>query len=452
MATVSILNLLTGSSTPLLASGDVVPFVDVSDNTQSPGGSTVKATLTQFFEAIPVPISTTSTLGLAGTPAVANAVINYSTLMAVSTGAYYGLSSSMQFAKTASAFTGYAIGVVGHGAIDSTNTQNWTGDGVHVPLSGLYGQVDTEAGATGTISEAASVNAVVSVNGGTITKWSGLRVQSPTISAPGAITNAYGVYIEAISGAATLNYALYTNAGLVRFGGAVICASSANVVGDLSVNTNKLTVNATTGLVTAAGQIMSTVLGGAASSGVTIDSALPSYAWNETDAGADEKRWALTASGGLMSLFLVNDASDTIATAFSFARSGITPGLATIGGTLAVLGSSLTLGGNAVASPILNINGTDATNKIIRWQSAGAEKFTMYAEATTHKLIVATATVTALTIEQAGKVVTAASLAGTAGLNLPHGTAPSAPVNGDMWTTTAGLFVRINGVTVGPLS
>jgi hypothetical protein len=37
-------------------------------------------------------------------------------------------------------------------------------------------------------------------------------------------------------------------------------------------------------------------------------------------------------------------------------------------------------------------------------------------------------------------------------LRIAHGTAPSAPVDGDIWTTTAGLFVRINGATVGPLS
>jgi len=37
-------------------------------------------------------------------------------------------------------------------------------------------------------------------------------------------------------------------------------------------------------------------------------------------------------------------------------------------------------------------------------------------------------------------------------LRIPHGAAPTSPVNGDMWTTTAGLFVRINGATVGPLS
>jgi hypothetical protein len=49
-------------------------------------------------------------------------------------------------------------------------------------------------------------------------------------------------------------------------------------------------------------------------------------------------------------------------------------------------------------------------------------------------------------------VLTAASVAANAGLRIPHGTAPSAPVNGDMWTTTAGLYIRINGTTVGPLN
>lgn len=48
-----------------------------------------------------------------------------------------------------------------------------------------------------------------------------------------------------------------------------------------------------------------------------------------------------------------------------------------------------------------------------------------------------------------GLFVTVASASGGAGLRLPHGAAPSAPVNGDMWTTTGGLFARINGTTVG---
>lgn len=51
-----------------------------------------------------------------------------------------------------------------------------------------------------------------------------------------------------------------------------------------------------------------------------------------------------------------------------------------------------------------------------------------------------------------GKQTFIASGSAAASITLPHGTAPTSPINGDMWTTTAGLFVRINGVTVGPLS
>jgi hypothetical protein len=51
-----------------------------------------------------------------------------------------------------------------------------------------------------------------------------------------------------------------------------------------------------------------------------------------------------------------------------------------------------------------------------------------------------------------GKATTIASATGGAGFNLPHGAAPSSPVNGDIWTTSAGgLYARINGSTVGPL-
>jgi hypothetical protein len=54
------------------------------------------------------------------------------------------------------------------------------------------------------------------------------------------------------------------------------------------------------------------------------------------------------------------------------------------------------------------------------------------------------------TINTTGKVITAASTADSAGFSLPHGIAPTSPGNGDLWTTTAGLFARINGATVGP--
>lgn len=51
-----------------------------------------------------------------------------------------------------------------------------------------------------------------------------------------------------------------------------------------------------------------------------------------------------------------------------------------------------------------------------------------------------------------GKLVMFQSSVSGAGINLPQGAAPTSPNNGDVWTTISGLFVRINGVTIGPLA
>lgn len=50
-----------------------------------------------------------------------------------------------------------------------------------------------------------------------------------------------------------------------------------------------------------------------------------------------------------------------------------------------------------------------------------------------------------------GKLVTTPSSLSQAGFALYPGVAPSAPKDGDVWTTTTGMYVRISGVTVGPL-
>lgn len=47
-----------------------------------------------------------------------------------------------------------------------------------------------------------------------------------------------------------------------------------------------------------------------------------------------------------------------------------------------------------------------------------------------------------------GKQTVPAAASGGAGINLPHGSDPSAPVNGDVWTKEEGVFARVNGVTV----
>ena len=46
-----------------------------------------------------------------------------------------------------------------------------------------------------------------------------------------------------------------------------------------------------------------------------------------------------------------------------------------------------------------------------------------------------------------GEVILPAATTGTASINIPHGSAPTSPVNGDLWTTTSGVFARVNGAT-----
>ncbi|RJP45500.1 hypothetical protein C4587_00975 [Candidatus Parcubacteria bacterium] len=47
----------------------------------------------------------------------------------------------------------------------------------------------------------------------------------------------------------------------------------------------------------------------------------------------------------------------------------------------------------------------------------------------------------------AGRAKLAASTTSRASLNAPHGTAPTSPDNGDIWTETTGVYARINGAT-----
>ena len=50
-----------------------------------------------------------------------------------------------------------------------------------------------------------------------------------------------------------------------------------------------------------------------------------------------------------------------------------------------------------------------------------------------------------------GRCETGPSTSMLAGFRIPPGAAPASPLDGDIWTTTAGIYVRIHGVTVGPL-
>lgn len=109
---------------------------------------------------------------------------------------------------------------------------------------------------------------------------------------------------------------------------------------------------------------------------------------------------------------------------------------------IAIIGAVSGIGGIAIGSnTVVNNDGGVA----IGTDSTGAGAHASATDAISLGTVKHTTTI-------AGRLVTGFS--GTAGakFNIPHGTAPTSPVNGDMWTTTAGLYVQINGATVGPLT
>jgi len=66
-----------------------------------------------------------------------------------------------------------------------------------------------------------------------------------TSSGGGSITNAYGIKIGDIAGATSLNYAIYTDAGQIRFGDTLNVAKNVIVVGASDVNQLKITGHTT---------------------------------------------------------------------------------------------------------------------------------------------------------------------------------------------------------------
>lgn len=50
-------------------------------------------------------------------------------------------------------------------------------------------------------------------------------------------------------------------------------------------------------------------------------------------------------------------------------------------------------------------------------------------------------------VDKGAKITLPAGTTTGASLNIPHGAAPTTPVNGDMWTTTSAPLMQINGTT-----
>lgn len=179
----------------------------------------------------------------------------------------------------------------------------------------------------------------------------------------------------------------------------------------------------------------------------TYSSAQPNLYFVETGAAADAKRWRWVVSGGQL---ILQTRADNDLSGFTFltvSRSGVTVTDVALSTKLTTVATSASATGLAVphgTAPSSPNNGDiwTTTSGLFARINGTTDQFAKLASPTF------TGTTTVDTFLATGLVVTAASTSGGAGFRIPHGTAPSGPNNGDIWTTTTGMFARINGVTV----
>ncbi len=215
----------------------------------------------------------------------------------------------------------------------------------------------------------------------------------------------------------------------------------------------------------------------------TIGSGTPSTGAFTTGSFTDAVTLTTASSG----LTIAKTTGTTLVVSSTAASTTTTSGCATFAGGIGIAGainvggascnftspSALLTLGDGTAAPTLAFNGAAGSVRGFGFNTAGSARWSFRAGTTAESgsdagtqfeivarndsgtsidvpITIIRAATGAITITR--QLIGSASTTARATLRVPHGTAPSSPVNGDMWTTTAGLFVYINGGTVGPLT
>lgn len=137
--------------------------------------------------------------------------------------------------------------------------------------------------------------------------------------------------------------------------------------------------------------------------------------------------------------------------------AGITPGTG-VATALAVnvgsAGAFITFNGAAGTPSSLTLtNATGLPSFVVANEATDTTCFPLFVTAATGELgpktnanLAFNSNTGALTL--GGTLMCPAATTSIASLNLPHGTAPSSPTNGDVWTKTDGFYAQVNGTTV----
>ena len=157
------------------------------------------------------------TLGV-GTLPVGRVGVNVAMVSSEAASSVFGLAASVTYGSAGSGNTSKAH----YGFQCFANTSSaYDGNITNVLYGGEF--VANHYG-TGTLSYVwgGQFRVVLRAGAGDIVDATGGHFQITDLSSVGAIANAYGLYVESINVGTTLNYAIYTNAGQVWFGDAVV--------------------------------------------------------------------------------------------------------------------------------------------------------------------------------------------------------------------------------------
>ncbi|MDH3386884.1 MAG: hypothetical protein OEN02_03180 [Gammaproteobacteria bacterium] len=141
---------------------------------------------------------------------------------------------------------------------------------------------------------------------------------------------------------------------------------------------------------------------------------------------------------------------------------GVWTGDGTIEGTAGLtfgVNHVLQVGDGSQVATAINVEGTATANPAIRLYQSASNRATMQFVDSGDVLQIVNlvgpielrpnnGTPGSITVETDGALTLIAANTAHPSLNVPHGTAPTTPANGDIWSTTAGFFARINGATV----
>lgn len=381
------------------AAGDLGVIVDVSDFTEAPTGTTKKITIQQLFTSVPSTASFASTVTVSGLTTLNGGVV------VAGNGTISGSWTANSLAVTNAATIGGTLGVTGIATFGTINVNIANVTNVAAGASGVTstGGLTISAGATALLNTGVtgtlSVSQTLTV-AGVLTGNGSIRSVAPAGGTAGifvaginTVTNGFTVNTDASD---NISYSFQTKTG--ANGLAISAAGDVSSAGSI---TGASLVGPLTGIVT--------VATGTGAAGRLYKTATNGLVFRAT-------------AGSLTDFALLDPTGSAIATVLTGAPNIRFEGTVTT--PSAVNADTLTA---VTSATITGVNGSPALTL-------------------THGNIAVS--------DGAISCSTTGTFSGdaTGNLILPHRTAPGLPANGALWTTTAGLFVRINGVTVGPLS